>query len=320
LLLAIGFANTLEQSDKQYRQFIDRMANKGLPEGKQHDSKEITDELKELVQSGYAENGGPRYRLTNEALELLVQNSKRNKMLALPIVSPLEWSSSPEEKVGQQPPSVGSYALRLVDKLEKRGERGYPSLPSERVAEEFFVGQKLILFYSGNLHIATVKKAKAYNADTNLTLGPEVELSDEAIAAGKEYAWQRVDELNREEQQIWSRTGFGPEAKPLFVGNGYNRFGPDRELLRRKMQLIPLFHHLVKNPSPGFVHLTFESSYAGLITDMHHNYIIPLEAWGAMLKDPDYLEAWLQSGSEESQRDSEELRGAIKNASINRVA
>jgi len=76
MIIAVGHASTFKQNDEDYKRYIRLIANKGLPEDQLMSMEKIDAELKKLVDEGYAQNGGLRYRLTHGALELLQFDSR----------------------------------------------------------------------------------------------------------------------------------------------------------------------------------------------------------------------------------------------------
>jgi hypothetical protein len=105
LMLAVGQATRFEQTvvvvdderfeptDEQYMEFIHTVANKGLPGKAQMTMKKIKAELKALVENGYAQNGGPRYRLTPDAFAFLMHDDQPNKKQANAPMPPKEKES-----------------------------------------------------------------------------------------------------------------------------------------------------------------------------------------------------------------------------------
>lgn len=71
LMLAIGHASTFSQSDEQYRNYLQRLTNKGFKNSSALPESEIDTLLKSVIQSGYAANGSSRYRLTKRGLQKL---------------------------------------------------------------------------------------------------------------------------------------------------------------------------------------------------------------------------------------------------------
>jgi hypothetical protein len=74
ILLGIGQSTTFEQTDEDYKQYLRRIANKGLSEESCLDDEKLDKIIHDLIDAGYAQNGSSRLRLTPEALEFLINN------------------------------------------------------------------------------------------------------------------------------------------------------------------------------------------------------------------------------------------------------
>ena len=272
LMLAIGQASDLKQGEEQdniYKSYILRVFNKGLADYQKININQLENHIGNLLETGLITNSLSRLDLTDEAYKRLYALSGR-------VAENHSHDKSKEITPRDNVIDINTYRHKTY------------TLPGERTADEFYSGQKVILFYEGSLHFASIKLAKAY--DSNLTLGAAREISNEE----KEYHLNQIDKRKAEIK-------FNQEA----------RFGPDHTILRHKVCLEPIFREVIENPSPGLLHIMFKPGHPGLITDMHHNYIIPLDSWNRLLIDDGFLESWLNSGSEESLRNSSSLREVI---------
>lgn len=175
-----------------------------------------------------------------------------------------------------------------------------PPLASTRQAENFETGMPVLHLVRGELRDACIKKATAYTGKETISLGPPIELSEQELALREAAVARRQKELDEERKK--------PYAKHSVILMGLM---PDPELLRLKMACLPQFQQVIKNPSPGIVHIVSETDPVGLITDMHHNTIITLDAWEKIKESRLYRQLWLENGSTESLRQKDALDQAI---------
>lgn len=183
-----------------------------------------------------------------------------------------------------------------------------PALPNQRTATDFSEGQKLLVLWNGELHAATVKSATAYDSPMEfraLPIFPEDPIGQEELArceARKEELAKREALYERRLAEICDN----PTAKEAHY------LMPDPELLRIRISMQPEFQALVPSNKPGFLRLSFAAEPAGVIMDMHYNRIIPEDAFKQIKRDPQFLEAWLASGSPEDKREEHLLVDALK--------
>lgn len=187
-----------------------------------------------------------------------------------------------------EPPAEEAPAVDPAEELEQY--EPLPPLADERSADTFSVGQKVLVLVGDKLKRATVKTAEAY--ESPITLGTPTAISEEGLK--RRQAQLEVEQL---------RAGF-------MEGETMQGVVPNPNVLRMKMAMCPEFQRVELNPSPGFLHLVFEGG--SVITDMHHNYVIPEDAWNIIRRSETYRGVWLAHGSEESSRLKHVLEQAIQ--------
>ncbi len=167
-----------------------------------------------------------------------------------------------------------------------------PALPNQRTATDFSEGQKLLVLWDGTLHASTVRGVTAY--ENSMKFQPRI-IPEEELAKREALYERRLAEICD-----------NPAAKEALY------LMPDPEILRIRISMQPEFQSLVPSNKPGFLRLSFAAEPAGVIMDMHYNRIIPEDAFKQIKRDPQFLEAWLASGSPEDKREEQLLIEALK--------
>jgi len=295
IVLGIGEASTFEQTDEQYIKYIVRFANKGK-RGKPLSEEQVRTEIKNLIDSGYVQNGGSRYSYTSACLDLL-EITRLEKQDSL--ISFVNQSEQEKEILVSDESDIWSL------------------LPGQRGAEAFHVGQKIAVYFDNKIQLARVTLAKAYEGSLTYS-EPSYELGGLKQKVLERSLFRRHSQIKSGDSGVVFKEDedyIDAMAASNFVGSIPEViFGPESEFLRRKLALTFLTNNLVPNPCPGFIRISFEETGSGLIADMDNNYLIPLNAWEHLVNDSEYLDHWVNNGSEESVRNGKNLKLAILDA------
>lgn len=191
--------------------------------------------------------------------------------------------------------------LEITPLVEPSNDR--PTLPDERIATDFSEGQRLLFLWDGELHSARVIGVHASESPMKLKSVPvppeePTPIPPEELAVREALYERRLAEICD-----------NPEAREA------HHLMPDPELLRLRISMQPEFQILVPNDVPGFLKIAFRDEPGGVIIDMHHNRIIPRDAFEQLKKDPMYLAAWLAHGSREDKREEKDLVKALRTQS-----